>query len=171
MVSYGLAYGMEAFGLAQRLGIERAEAQQILDAYFVAYPAVRAYMDNAVAEARRKGYTETLFGRRRQIPELSSSTYSVRLAGERQAMNAGIQGLAADIFKVALVRLDRALEDAGMRARLILQVHDEVILDVPPEEEADAERATRAAMEGAADLRVPLVVNLTWGDTWADAKL
>jgi len=170
MVSYGLAYGMEAFGLAQRLGIDRAEAQQILDAYFVAYPAVRSYMDEAVAEARRRGYTETLFGRRRQIPELSSSTYSVRLAGERQAMNAGIQGLAADIFKVALVRLDRALEDAGMRARLILQVHDEVIVEVPPEEEEAAESHTRAAMEGAADLRVPLVVNLTWGDTWADAK-
>ncbi len=132
MVSYGLAYGMEAFGLAQRLGIDRTEAQEILDAYFVAYPSVRAYMDNAVAEARRKGYTETLFGRRRQIPELSSSTYSVRLAGERQAMNAGIQGLAADIFKVALVRLDRALEDTEMRARLILQVHDEVIVEVPP---------------------------------------
>ncbi len=170
MVSYGLAYGMEAFGLAQRLGIERAEAQEILDAYFTAYPSVRAYMDNAVAEARRKGYTETLFGRRRQIPELSSSTYSVRLAGERQAMNAGIQGLAADIFKVALVRLDRALEDTSMRARLVLQVHDEVILEVPPDEEAGAEGATRDAMEGAADLRVPLVVNMTWGDTWADAK-
>jgi DNA polymerase-1 len=170
MVSYGLAYGMEAFGLAQRLGIDRTEAQEILDAYFVAYPAVRSYMDEAVAEARRKGYTETLFGRRRQIPELSSSTYSVRLAGERQAMNAGIQGLAADIFKVALVRLDRALEDAEMRSRLVLQVHDEVILEVPPDEEEEAEKATRAAMEGAADLRVPLVVNLTWGDTWADAK-
>src|SRR6202043_2995651 len=139
------------------------------DAYFVAFPNVKAYMDGAVADARRKGYTETLFGRRRQIPELLSGTYSVRLAGERQAMNAGIQGLAADIFKVALVRLDRALEDAEMRSRLVLQVHDEVILEVPPEEEEEAEKATRAAMEGAADLRVPLVVNLTWGDTWADA--
>jgi DNA polymerase-1 len=171
MVSYGLAYGMEAYGLAQRLSIGRAEAQEILDAYFVAYPAVRAYMDEAVAEARRRGYTETLFGRRRMIPELSSSTYSVRLAGERQAMNAGIQGLAADIFKVALVRLDRALEDAGMASRLVLQVHDEVIVEVPPSEEAAAEDLTRSAMSGAADLRVPLEVNVTWGDTWADAKV
>jgi len=170
MVSYGLAYGMEAFGLASRLGISREEAQTILDAYFVAYPAVRAYMDHAVADARRKGYTETLFGRRRQIPELASSTYSVRLAGERQAMNAGIQGLAADIFKVALVMLDRTLEDARMASRLILQVHDEVILEVPPDEEKEAEEATRAAMRGAADLRVPLEVNVTWGATWADAK-
>jgi DNA polymerase-1 len=171
MVSYGLAYGMEAYGLAQRLGIDRAEAQEILDAYFTAYPAVRSYMEHAVSEARRKGYTETLFGRRRMIPELSSAQYSVRLAGERQAMNAGIQGLAADIFKVALVRLDRALEDAGMRSRLILQVHDEVILEVPPDEEQAAEKTTREAMEGAADLSVPLEVNVTWGETWADAKV
>ena len=170
MVSYGLAYGMEAYGLAQRLNIERKEAQDILEAYFAAFPNVKRYMDEAVAEARRKGYTETLFGRRRMIPELAASTYSVRLAGERQAMNAGIQGLAADIFKVALVRLDRALEDAGMVARLILQVHDEVILDVPPAEEEAVVAATLAAMHGAADLRVPLEVNVTWGDTWADAK-
>jgi len=170
MVSYGLAYGMEAYGLAQRLNIDRAEAQQILDAYFDAFPNVKAYMEDAVAEARRKGYTETLFGRRRQIPELSSTTYSVRLAGERQAMNAGIQGLAADIFKVALVRLDRVLEDEGMASRLVLQIHDEVILEVPPDEEAAAEAGTLTAMRGAADLRVPLEVNVTWGATWADAK-
>ena len=170
MVSYGLAYGMESFGLATRLGIERAEAQQILDAYFVAFPNVKAYMDGAVAEARRKGYTETLFGRRRQIPELQSGTYSVRLAGERQAMNAGIQGLAADIFKVALVRLDQALESAGMASRLILQVHDEVIVEVPPAEEQVAADLTMAAMRDVVELRVPLEVHLTWGATWADAK-
>ena len=170
MVSYGLAYGMESFGLAQRLNIDRAEAQHILDAYFEAFPNVKAYMDQAVAEARRKGYTETLFGRRRQIPELASGTYSVRLAGERQAMNAGIQGLAADIFKVALVRLDRALEDQRMASRLVLQIHDEVIVEVPPDEEEAAAEATLVAMRGAADLRVPLEVNVTWGATWADAK-
>jgi DNA polymerase-1 len=170
MVSYGLAYGMEAFGLAQRLSIERAEAQQILDAYFRAFPNVKDYMDRAVADARRKGYTETLFGRRRQIPELASGTYSVRLAGERQAMNAGIQGLAADIFKAALVRLDDALERAGMASRLILQVHDEVIVDVPPDEEDAAVEATLGAMRGVIELRVPLEVNVTWGATWADAK-
>ncbi len=106
MVSYGLAYGMEAYGLGQRLGIPTGEAQEILDAYFEAFPAVRAYMERTVAEARERGYTETLFGRRRQIAELSSSNFRIRQAGERQAMNAGIQGLAADIFKVALVRLD-----------------------------------------------------------------
>ena len=109
MVSYGLAYGMEAYGLGQRLNIPTEEAAEILDAYFVAFPAVKAYMERTVAEARERGYTETLFGRRRQIPELASSNYRIRQAGERQAMNAGIQGLAADIFKVALVRLDERL--------------------------------------------------------------
>jgi DNA polymerase-1 len=161
---------MEAYGLGQRLGIPTGEAQEILDAYFEAFPAVRDYMDRTVAEARERGYTETLFGRRRQIPELSSSNFRIRQAGERQAMNAGIQGLAADIFKVALVRLDRALSEAGSTSRLILQVHDEVILEVPPDELDDATRLVLDAMSGAFALRVPLEVNLTVGDSWAAAK-
>jgi DNA polymerase-1 len=170
MVSYGLAYGMESFGLGQRLGIPTEEASEILNAYFVAFPSVRAYMDQTVAEARDRGYTETLFGRRRQIPELSSSNYRVRQMGERQAMNAGIQGLAADIFKVALVRLDRGLEDQGRASRLVLQVHDEVIVEVEPAEEQAVAALTLEAMRGAADLSVPLEVNLSWGESWADAK-
>ncbi|HEY5155517.1 MAG TPA: DNA polymerase I, partial [Acidimicrobiales bacterium] len=170
MVSYGLAYGMEAYGLAQRLSIPTSEAQVILDAYFVAFPAVRAYMDETVAEARERGYTETLFGRRRQIPELSSSNFRIRQAGERQAMNAGIQGLAADIFKVALVRLDGALEAGSFGSRLILQVHDEVILEVPPDQHDAVVAVTLDAMSGAFDLRVPLAVNLSSGASWADAK-
>ena len=170
MVSYGLAYGMEAYGLAQRLGIGREEAAQILKSYFESFPNVRSYMDRVVAEARDKGYTETLFGRRRIIPELSSSQYSVRMAGERQAMNAGIQGLAADIFKVALVKLDAVLEARAMRSRLVLQVHDEVILEVPPSERDEAKAVTLDAMRGAAQLSVPLEVNLSWGDSWAEAK-
>jgi DNA polymerase-1 len=170
MVSYGLAYGMESYGLAQRLGIPVEEAAEILRAYFEAFPNVKEYMDRVVAEARSRGYTETLFGRRRLIPELQSGNYRIRQAGERQAMNAGIQGLAADIFKVALVRLDSALESATMTSRLILQVHDEVILEVPPAEESDAAAVVLDAMTGAADLSVPLAVNLSWGNTWADAK-
>ncbi len=192
MVSYGLAYGMESYGLAQRLGIPVDEAAAILKAYFEGFPNVRAYMDRVVAEARDRGYTETLFGRRRLIPELQSNRYQVRAAGERQAMNAGIQGLAADIFKVALVRLDARLDagvvavgavrvgaasqragagtDRGLASRLVLQVHDEVILEVPPDEEEAAVEVVTAAMTGAADLRVPLTINLAWGDTWADAK-
>jgi DNA polymerase-1 len=170
MVSYGLAYGMESYGLAQRLNIPVDEAAEILDAYFVAFPAVRAYMERTVAEARERGYTETLFGRRRQIPELASSNFRIRQAGERQAMNAGIQGLAADIFKVALVRLDARLITEALDSRLILQVHDEVLLEVRP---GDVERAGALVVEvmaGAADLRVPLEVNLSVGSSWAAAK-
>ncbi len=133
MVSYGLAYGMEAYGLGQRLTIPTGEAQEILDAYFVAFPSVKAFMERTVEEARERGYTETVFGRRRRIPELSSSNSRIRQAGERQAMNAPIQGLAADIFKVALVRLDARLESSGLQSRLVLQVHDEVIVEVPPD--------------------------------------
>ena len=170
MVSYGLAYGMEAYGLAQRLNIPRAEASEILDAYFLAFPAVKAYMESTVAEARERGYTETLFGRRRPIPELSSSNRQIRMAGERQAMNAGIQGLAADIFKVALIRLDQALVERGAVSRVVLQVHDEVILEVPPDEHDELATLTNQVMHDAADLRVPLEVNLSFGRSWADAK-
>jgi DNA polymerase-1 len=170
MVSYGLAYGMEAYGLAQRLNIPVDEAAVILGAYFDAFPNVRAYMERTVAEARERGYTETLFGRRRQIPELSASNFRVRQAGERQAMNAGIQGLAADIFKAALVRLDEGLQEGGLASRVILQVHDEVVLEVPPGEHDAAAAATLEAMRGACELCVGLEVNLSWGQTWAESK-
>ena len=170
MVSYGLAYGMEAYGLAQRLSIELSEAAEILDAYFRAFPSVRSYMDATVAEARERGYTETLFGRRRQIPELASMNRQVRQAGERQAMNAGIQGLAADIFKVALVRLDSALDEAGLASRIVLQVHDEIILESPEVEVDAASELTVAIMRDAFELSVPLEVDLQIADTWADAK-
>jgi DNA polymerase-1 len=127
-------------------------------------------MDQTVREARQRGYTETLFGRRRQIPELASSNFRIRQAGERQAMNAGIQGLAADIFKVALVRLDAALEDAGLESRLVLQVHDEVIIEMAPDESAQVRDMTLSIMRGAFELKVPLDVNLAVGMSWADAK-
>jgi DNA polymerase-1 len=170
MVSYGLAYGMEAYGLGQRLNIPTEDAAVILGAYFEAFPAVKDYMDRTVAEARERGYTETLFGRRRPIPELSSSNFRIRQAGERQAMNAGIQGLAADIFKVALVRLDHELEKQALASRLILQVHDEVLLEVTPDEHDRAAEVVLEAMTGAAMLQVPLEVNLAFGPSWADAK-
>ena len=170
MVSYGLAYGMESYGLAQRLAVPVKEAQEILDAYFVAFPKVKSYMDAAVADARNKGYTETLFGRRRLIPDLQSPNYSRRSAAERQAMNAGIQGLAADIFKVALVELDRKLLDGGFVSKVILQVHDEVIVEVRPDEREAVGALTIATLRGACRLDVPLEVNVSWGASWADAK-
>jgi DNA polymerase-1 len=170
MVSYGLAYGMEAYGLSQRLAIGVDEAAGILDSYFGAFPKVRQYMDDAVATARKRGYTETLFGRRRPIPELSSDNFRIRQVGERQAMNAGIQGLAADIFKIALVRIQETLDQLGIRSRLILQVHDEVIVESPEAEMENVEREVLAAMRGAAKLLVPLEINYAWGDSWATAK-
>jgi DNA polymerase-1 len=170
MVSYGLAYGMEAYGLSQRLGVPVEEAQGILQAFFGAFPSVRDYMEGAVADARAAGYTVTAFGRRRPLPDLISTNYQVRQAAERQAMNAGIQGLAADLFKVALIRLDAGLEQGGLRSDLVLQVHDEVLVDVVPDE-ADAVAAlTEDALTGAADLDVPLKVAMAWGASWAEAK-
>jgi DNA polymerase-1 len=170
MVSYGLAYGMESYGLGQRLGIPTADAAVILDAYFVAFPNVKAYMDRTVIEARMRGYTETLFGRRRPIPELSNSNFRIRQAGERQAMNAGIQGLAADIFKVALVRIHEALSEAHVVSRLILQVHDEVLVEVPESERETVGPMIIEIMRSAAELDVPLEVNVSWGSSWAAAK-
>jgi DNA polymerase-1 len=170
MVSYGLAYGMEAYGLGQRLNIPTEEAAKILEAYFEAFPNVKAYMDATVQEARKNGYTATLFGRRRPIPELLNSNWRIRQAGERQAMNAGIQGLAADIFKVALVRIDEALERGAYGSRLVLQVHDEVIVEVPVAERDPVGELVVDLMRHAAELDVPLEVNVAWGDTWATAK-
>jgi len=170
MVSYGLAYGMEAYGLAQRLNIPRGEAADILNAYFAAFPNVNAYMDQTVKQAKARGYTETLFGRRRPIPDLQSGNFSVRAAAERQAMNAGIQGLAADIFKVALVRLDRAIEEAGLRSYVVLQVHDEILVESPQDEQDRVRAVIIETMRGAAQLRVPLEVNMSSGRTWAAAK-
>jgi DNA polymerase-1 len=170
MVSYGLAYGMEAYGLSQRLGVPVEEAAAIMESYFGAFPSVKQYMDETVAEARVRGATCTEFGRLRPLPDLNSSNYRVRLAAERQAMNAGIQGLAADIFKLALVRLDRSLEEGKLASRLVLQVHDEVIVEVPAGEEAEASRLTEEALTGAANLKVPLTISMATGSSWAAAK-
>ena len=170
MVSYGLAYGMEAYGLSQRLSVGVGEASGILDAYFVAFPNVKQYMDDTVGQARKRGYTETLFGRRRPIPELNNSNFRIRQAGERQAMNAGIQGLAADIFKIALVRISDAFEAADLKSRVILQVHDEVIIEAVVSEKSVVEEIVLSQMKQAASLKVPLEVHSAWGASWASAK-
>ncbi len=170
MVSYGLAYGMESYGLAQRLGIDVAEAKDILDAYFAAFPRVKRYMEDAVASARSSGYTTTLFGRRRQIEGFGGNR-NVDAAAARMAMNAGIQGLAADIFKIALVAIDRRLEEGDYESRIVLQVHDEVIVEVAETEHDAVGSLVLDAMTGAARLDVPLVVNASWGRSWAAAKV
>ncbi|MGA2531204.1 MAG: DNA polymerase I [Acidimicrobiales bacterium] len=170
MISYGLAYGMEAYGLSQRLGVAVEEAAAILAQYFVAFPNVKHYMERSVAEARGRGYTETLLGRRRYLPELDSSNYRVRQAAERQAMNAGIQGLAADIFKVALVCLDEAFESRKLSSRIVLQVHDEILVEAVAGERDEVTELTRQTMEHAFELSVPLAVHLAVGDSWAAGK-
>ncbi|MHB1503858.1 MAG: DNA polymerase I [Acidimicrobiales bacterium] len=173
MVAYGLSYGMEAYGLARRLAIPTTEAQEILDAYFRAFPGVKDLMEKSVSDARQRGYTETLFGRRRPLPDLLSPNRRLREAAERQAMNAGIQGLAADLFKVALVRLDAELDQAGTRSRLVLQVHDEVLVEVPEDEQGALGTLVPSVMSGVAEvvgLSVPLAVSSAWGSSWAEAK-
>jgi DNA polymerase-1 len=170
MVAYGLAYGMEAYGLSQRLAIPVDEAAGILDSFFGAFPAIKSYMERTVADAKKMKYTETLFGRRRPIPELSSDNFRIRQAGERMAMNAAIQGLAADIFKIALVRIDDALTKQNLQARIVLQVHDEVLVEAPVNERETVENIVLDIMRSAAELRVPLEVNAAWGATWAEAK-
>ena len=170
MVSYGLAYGMEAFGLSRRLGSSVEEAKEIMDRYFAAFPSVQSYMDGAVREARVLGHTRTEMGRIRPLPELNDANFRIRQAAERQAMNAGIQGLAADLFKVALIRLDEALSEAHLEARLVLQVHDEVLVEAPPEEMTEVEAIVRRALGEIETLDVPLEISLAWGDSWATAK-
>jgi DNA polymerase-1 len=170
VVNFGLAYGMEAYGLGQRLGVPTEEAREILDNYFASFPSVKAFMDNTVREAKQRGYTTTIFGRRRQITELSSDNFRIRQMGERMAQNAPVQGSAADVFKLAMVELDRALDGAGLRSRMILTVHDELVLEVPLDEREQVEPLVREVMESVCTIKVPLVVDLAFGATWADAK-
>jgi DNA polymerase-1 len=169
-VSYGLAYGMEAFGLSQRLGVPVSAAKEIMDKYFAGFPTLRRYMDETIKQVRTQGFSRTEFGRIRPFPDLATAVGPVRAAAERQAMNAGIQGLGADIFKSALVRLDHRLTEEGLEARLILQVHDEVLVEAPPEEIQRVETAILEALTEVANLSVPLEVSLHWGDSWAAAK-
>jgi DNA polymerase-1 len=170
VVNYGLAYGMEAYGLGQRLDIPTEEARDILDSYFDGFPKVKTFMQTTVAEAKRRGYTTTIFGRRRQIAELSSDNFRIRQMGERMAQNAPVQGSAADIFKLAMIDVDRALDHAGLRTRMLLTVHDELVFEVPLEERDDAEPLIRATMESVTELRVPLQVDSGFGPNWAQAK-
>jgi DNA polymerase-1 len=170
VVNYGLAYGMEAYGLAQRLDIPTDQAREILDAYFAAFPNVAGYMQETIRAAKSSGYTTTLFGRRRLLPELSSDNFRIRQMGERMAQNAPVQGSAADIFKLAMIDLDRELESGGFTSRMVLTVHDELVLEVPLDERDRVEPVVRDVMESAAELRVPLVVDLGFGPNWAQAK-
>lgn len=170
MINFGLLYGMEAFGLAQRLEIDRDEAQAHIDAYFDQFPEVRHFMDGMVDDARASGYTTTLLGRRRYLPELTSSNFRDRQMGERMALNAPIQGSAADIIKKAMVVLDAALDEEGRSAGMLLQIHDELVLEVPDDELHEIASLTSSIMENIITLRVPLRVDTATGTTLADCK-
>ncbi|GAA0904237.1 DNA polymerase I [Streptomyces thermoalcalitolerans] len=168
-MSYGLAYGLSAFGLSQQLKIEPAEARALMDAYFERFGGVRDYLRRVVDEARATGYTETLFGRRRYLPDLNSDNRQRREMAERMALNAPIQGTAADIVKIAMLRVDRALREAGLASRMLLQVHDEIVLEIAPGEREATEEIVRREMSGAVRLKVPLDVSVGVGPDWESA--
>ena len=169
-VNFGIVYGISDFALAKNIGVTRAEARGFIDRYFERYSGVRAYMDAAVQSAREKGYAETLMGRRRYLPEINSGNFNVRSFGERCAMNSPIQGTAADIIKLAMIRVADVLKAAGMRSRLILQVHDELILEAPKDEAAQAQRLLKNEMENVMRLSVPLTVDVNVGENWRACK-
>ncbi|MEA2501882.1 MAG: polymerase [Actinomycetota bacterium] len=168
MVSYGVTYGMGPFGLAQRLHIPMDQARIYIEGFFASYPRVRDYLDAVVAQAKLEGYTTTILGRRRYLPDLNARNPAIRSNAERMALNAPIQGSAADIIKLAMVKADEALE--GRPGRMVLTVHDELVFEVPETEVEAVAEEMRTVMEGVLDLRVPLKVDLAWGRNWADAK-
>jgi DNA polymerase-1 len=170
MINFGLLYGMEAYGLAQRLEIGRDEAQHHIDVYFERFPEVSAFMQGIVAAARESGFTTTLLGRRRYLPELTSGNFRTRQAGERMALNAPIQGSAADIIKKAMVVLESKLRAGGFGAEMLLQIHDELVLEVPNEELDAVSDLTTDVMESIIELRVPLRVDSATGATLADCE-
>jgi DNA polymerase-1 len=170
VINFGLLYGMEAFGLAQRLDISRDEAAAQMDAYFSQFPNVKEFMDGMVTQARRNGYTATLFGRRRYLPELKSDNWRIRQMGERMALNAPVQGTAADVIKKAMIELEAQLVAAGMESQMLLQIHDELILESPPEETDAAIALTKHVMETVVDLNVTLTVDINTGPNLAAVK-
>jgi DNA polymerase-1 len=169
-VNFGIVYGISDFGLSENLGIPRADARLYIDAYLARYPRVRSFIDTTIAAAAQDGYVTTLFGRRRAIPELQGRTVQQRQLGERLAVNTVIQGTAADIIKAAMIRAHDALREEGLRARLILQIHDELLVEAPEEEAQRAGQVVRQAMVGAYALDPPLAVDVGIGETWLDAK-
>ncbi len=168
-VNFGIVYGQQAFGLAQSLDIPFGEAKEMIDRYFEAYPGVRTYLDETVAQAKRDGFAITMFGRKRHIPELRASNANTRAFGERTAMNHPMQGSAADIIKLAMTEVDRRLAEGGFKAKLLLQVHDELDFSVPADEVEAVAALAKEVMENTAQLKVPLIADVSWGANWAEA--
>ena len=169
-VNFGIVYGISAFGLAAQLGISRREAETYIKNYFERYAGVRAFIDETIAEVRRTGVTRTLFGRERPIPDINSRNPNARGFAERTAVNSPLQGTAADLIKLAMVRIDEALAAGGYRDAMLLQVHDELVFEAPPEEARKSRRMVKREMERVYRLEVPLLVDVGVGDNWRDAK-
>ena len=169
-VNFGIVYGISDFGLAQNLGIPVKTAGSYIKRYFERYPGVQAYLKRCVADAREKGYAETIYGRRRPMPELKSSNYNTSSFGERVAMNMPIQGSAADIIKIAMVHVAKALRDAGLAGRLVLQIHDELIVDAPEAEAETTKTLMEECMEQVVQLKVKLIAEAATGRSWYDTK-
>ena len=166
----GIVYGISSFGLSQDLSITRKEAAKYIDDYFATYPGIKTFLDHAVTHAKEEGYVVTLFGRRRPVPELSSSNFMQRSFGERVAMNSPIQGAAADIIKIAMIRVNQRLKDQKMKSRLVLQVHDELLIEAYEPELDEVQNILKEEMEHAAELKVPLEIDMHTGDNWYEAK-
>ena len=169
-VNFGIVYGISAFSLAQDIGVPVYEAKAYIETYFERFPGIRRYMDEVVAQAKERGYVETLMHRRRALPELAASNFNTRSFGERVARNMPIQGTAADVIKLAMVRVDERLHKENLKAKLILQVHDELIVECPEEEKEAVARLLTEEMEGAVHLSVPLTAEAHWGINWLEAK-
>ena len=169
-VNFGIIYGISAFGLSEDLGISRKDAKDFIEEYFATFPGVKEYLDRCVSDAKKNGYVVSMFKRRRPMPELVSSNFMQRSFGERVAMNAPIQGTAADIMKIAMIRVRTRLQKEGLKSRVILQVHDELLVEAAEDETLTVRNILKEEMEGAAKLSVPMIVEVSEGMNWYEAK-
>src|SRR5690625_1114516 len=169
-VNFGIVYGISDYGLSQNLGITRKDAKHFIERYFKSYPSVSKYMDDIVQEAKHQGYVSTLMKRRRYLPEITSRNFNLRSFAERTAMNTPIQGSAADIIKKAMIDLDKRLKDEKLQARVLMQVHDELILEAPEGEIEKLKQIVPAVMESTVELNVPLKVDAAYGKSWFEAQ-
>ena len=169
-VNFGIVYGISDYGLSQNLGITRKQAQQYIDTYFEKYPGVKQYMEEIVRDAKDKGYVETLYHRRRYLSDINSRNFNLRSFAERTAINTPIQGSAADILKIAMIEMARRLKEEKLQATMLLQVHDELVFEVPESELEQLNQLVKEVMEHAVSLHVPLITDSSWGKTWYEAK-
>jgi DNA polymerase-1 len=169
-VNFGIVYGISDFGLGEQLGIGRKKAKQYIDEYLEQYAGIKKFMNDITETAKEQGYVETLFHRRRYIPELKSNNYMVRQFGSRAAMNTPIQGTAADIMKIAMIKVYKKIKEQGLKSKIVLQVHDEMMIEVPIDEKEQVEKIMKESMESAADLKVPLIAEISSADNWYECK-